>query len=53
MDEHIACSAVGKGVDHVSVDDIGELIVLSREAVHILLDIFVRLLLAAVEVPRG
>ena len=36
MDEHLIGHAIDEGVDHVSVGDVGELIVLLREALNVL-----------------
>jgi hypothetical protein len=38
MDKHLTSHAVGEGIDHVSVTDVGELIALLGEAMDVLLE---------------
>ena len=52
MDERLACCAIDEGVDHVSVDDFVELVVLLGEALHGPLEGLVGPLLVVAEVPR-
>jgi hypothetical protein len=51
VDERLAGHAVDEGVDHVGVDDVGELIVLLGEALNVLLEGLLRPLPIAMEVP--
>ena len=52
MDKRIAGHAIGEGVDHVSIGDVGELIALLREALNVLLKGLIGPLPTVVEVPR-
>jgi hypothetical protein len=51
VDERLTGHAADEGVEHVGVDDVGELIVLLREALNVLLEGLLRPLPAAMEVP--
>jgi hypothetical protein len=46
MDKHLTCHAIGEGIDHVGVDDIGELIALLGEVLNVLPKGLVGLMLA-------
>jgi hypothetical protein len=52
VDERLAGRALDEGVDDVCIGDVGELIVLLRETLDVLLEGLVGPLLAVVEVPR-
>jgi hypothetical protein len=51
MDERLTGHAADEGIDHVGVDDVGELIVLLGEALNVLLEGLLRPLPTAMEVP--
>jgi hypothetical protein len=51
VDERLTCHAADEGVEHIGVDDVGELIVLLGEALNVLLEGLLRPLPAAMEVP--
>ena len=51
MDERLVGGAVGEGVDHIGVGDVGELIALLEEALDVLLEDLIGPLLAIVQAP--
>ena len=51
MDECLAGHGVDEGIDHISIDDVGELIVLLGEALDILMKGLVGPLLVVAEAP--
>ena len=51
MDECLTGHAIDEGIDHVSVDDVWELIALLGEALNVLLEGLIGPLLAIVEIP--
>jgi hypothetical protein len=51
VDELLASGAIDEGIDHVSIDDVGELITLLGEALNVLPKGLVGPLLAVTEVP--
>jgi hypothetical protein len=51
VDECLVVHAANEGVDHVGVDDVGELIMLLGEALNVLLEGLLKPLPAAMEVP--
>jgi hypothetical protein len=51
VDELLASGATDEGIDHVSIDDVGELITLLGEALNVLPKGLVGPLLAVAEVP--
>jgi hypothetical protein len=52
MDKHLASHAIDEGVNHIGIGDVGELIVLLREALDVLPEGLVGPLPAVVEVPQ-
>jgi hypothetical protein len=51
IDEHLTSHAADEGNNHISVGDVGELIVLLREALDVLLEGLVGPLPTVAEVP--
>ena len=51
VDEHLTGCAADEGVDHVGVGDVGELIVLLRDTLDVLLEGLIGPLPIVIEVP--